>query len=64
MTEGDDALGEVSLTVRQGDRSLTSTGVAADIVEASVRAYLQAINMFAAGLGAESRSEEFSPGRL
>ena len=62
--QGDDALGEVSITVRDGERLLTSTGVAADIVEASVRAYLRAINMLAAGMGAERRPEEFAPGRL
>ena len=45
VTQGHDALGEVTLKVDFGDaRLITGKGASTDVVEASARAYLNAIN--------------------
>ena len=44
VTGGKDALGEVVVRVRVGERTYVGRGVSTDIVEASVRAYINAIN--------------------
>jgi len=44
VTDGTDALGEVHVVLRQGDLSVQGRGVSTDILEASARAYLQALN--------------------
>ena len=44
VTSGKDALGEVSVKVRVGERVYTGRGVSMDIIVASVRAYLNALN--------------------
>ncbi|HEX2864581.1 MAG TPA: 2-isopropylmalate synthase, partial [Deinococcales bacterium] len=44
LTSGRDAAAEVSVRVRVGDRAYPGTGVATDVVEASVRAWLAAVN--------------------
>ena len=44
LTEGKDALGEVVLRVRIKGEEVVGRGVATDIVEASIKAYLDAIN--------------------
>jgi 2-isopropylmalate synthase len=45
VTEGQDALGEVTLKVDFGDgRLITGKGASTDVIEASARAYLNAIN--------------------
>jgi len=41
---GEDAQGEVTITVRFGDKTAGGRGVSTDIIEASVKAYLQAVN--------------------
>lgn len=41
---GEDAQGEVTVTVQFGDKTVGGRGVSPDIIEASVRAYLQAVN--------------------
>lgn len=41
---GEDAQGEVAVTVKFGDHNLGGRGVSTDIIEASVKAYLQAVN--------------------
>jgi hypothetical protein len=46
--EGRDALGEVALRVVIGGKEFTGRAVNSDIVEASVMAYLSAINKFLA----------------
>jgi 2-isopropylmalate synthase len=46
VTGGTDALGDVTVQVQVDGERLTGRGVAADIVEASARAYLQAVNKF------------------
>ena len=49
VTGGTDALGDVTVQVEAGDTRVTGRGVATDIVEASARAYLQAVNKLARG---------------
>jgi 2-isopropylmalate synthase len=44
VTPGEDAQGEVSVRVRCGEHVYNGRGVATDIVEASVRAYMKALN--------------------
>lgn len=48
VTSGQDALGEVTLKVRGNLKSYTGRGTSTDIIEASARAYLQAINKLVA----------------
>jgi 2-isopropylmalate synthase len=44
VTQGTEAQGEARLEARYGDRSVAARGVSTDILEASARAYLSAIN--------------------
>jgi 2-isopropylmalate synthase len=44
VTGGSDALGAVAVTVEAEGRKVTGRGVATDVVEASARAYLNAVN--------------------
>jgi 2-isopropylmalate synthase len=44
VTQGKDALGEVSLKLKAKDRVVTARGSSTDIIEASVRAYINALN--------------------
>jgi 2-isopropylmalate synthase len=44
VTGGKDALGEVTLKVEVGNLKVTGRGLSTDIIEASVRAYINAIN--------------------
>ncbi len=44
VTSGRQAQGEVLLRIRKGEKSFTGRGTATDIIEASAKAYLQAIN--------------------
>ncbi len=44
VTSGREALGEVVVRIRYNDKSFSGRGVATDIIEASGKAYLQAIN--------------------
>ncbi|HZK24071.1 MAG TPA: 2-isopropylmalate synthase [Oscillospiraceae bacterium] len=44
VTEGRDALGEVSIMLEYQDKTIVGRGTSTDIIEASVRAYLNGIN--------------------
>jgi 2-isopropylmalate synthase len=44
VTGGKDAVGEVVVTVRSGDLSAVGRGASTDVVEASIQAYLHAVN--------------------
>ena len=44
MSEGDDAQGEVVVKLKLGDRLVTGRGLSIDVIEASVKAYLNGIN--------------------
>jgi 2-isopropylmalate synthase len=45
VTEGQDALGEVSVVIETGGESASGQGVAPDIIEAAARAYLRALSV-------------------
>ncbi len=44
ITGGQDAVGEVMVRVRSGSREVTGRGASTDIIEASAKAYLNAVN--------------------
>jgi 2-isopropylmalate synthase len=44
VTEGQDALGEVSVVIELDGKSASGQGVATDIIEAAARAYLRAVS--------------------
>lgn len=44
ITEGEDALGEAVVKVKSGDSFATGRGLSTDIIEASILAYLNAVN--------------------
>jgi 2-isopropylmalate synthase len=70
VTEGEDALGEVTVTIRAHDRLASGQGVATDILEASARAYVRALSNAlegaaireAEGVAAEAATERATPG--
>ena len=56
-SQGKDALGEVTMKVDFGDgQQVTGKGASTDIVEASARAYLNAVNRFLSGLSGPAPS--------
>ena len=44
VTEGNDALGEVTVRIAIDDKVCSGRGISTDIIEASIKAYLNAIN--------------------
>jgi 2-isopropylmalate synthase len=58
VTSGRQALGEALLRVRFGDKSFSGRGVSTDIVEASAKAYVNAINQLKTYTLNEPESEE------
>lgn len=52
VTSGQDALGEVNVRVQSNGRVASGRGVSTDVLEASVRAYVAAINKLLSGRGA------------
>ncbi|MFD1433499.1 2-isopropylmalate synthase [Kroppenstedtia eburnea] len=50
VTHGKDALGEVFVKLRQGDSTVQGRGVSTDVLEASARAYIHAVNRLAGRL--------------
>jgi len=53
VTAGKDALGEVTVRVAKNGKKFTGRGVSTDIIESSIRAYLDAINRMLSELGEE-----------
>jgi 2-isopropylmalate synthase len=51
VTGGQDAMGEVVVKVRSGDRLASGRGASTDVLEASVRAYVAAVNKLLSGYG-------------
>ena len=47
VTEGKDALGEVSILVRFGKDAISGRAASTDVIEASAKAYVNAINKIA-----------------
>ena len=70
VTEGEDALGEVTVMLRAHGRLASGQGVATDILEASARAYVRALSNAlegaaireAEGVTAEAATEPATPG--
>jgi 2-isopropylmalate synthase len=60
VSSGKDALGEVSVEISSGERRYHGKGVSTDIIEASARAYLKALNKVVADNG----SAPFEPRKL
>lgn len=58
VTDGQDALGEVTVQVGTEAGTALGRGVAADILEASARAYMAAINKILSGLVGDKKSQE------
>jgi len=58
ITRGKDAVGEVSIQVDFGDRSVTGKGTSTDIVEAGARAYLNCINRYLNAKAPAGRSKK------
>jgi 2-isopropylmalate synthase len=56
VTGGSDALGDVTVQVEYEGARVTGRGVATDVVEASARAYLQAVNRATASGGRGART--------
>jgi 2-isopropylmalate synthase len=56
VTGGKDALGEVAVSVRSGRRIVNGRASSTDIIEASVKAYLNAVNRLAARSARSSRA--------
>src|SRR4051794_25614725 len=61
VTGGSDALGAVAVTVEAEGRKVTGRGVATDVVEASARAYLNAVNKIVRLRGSEVREISVGP---
>jgi len=57
VTEGQDALGEVTVRVTCGEETMLGRGVSTDILEASCLAYLNAVNRILAHQAAERMQE-------
>jgi 2-isopropylmalate synthase len=60
VTEGTDALGDVTVQIELEGERFTGRGISTDIVEASARAFLNALNR-SARRGARSRAAEPTP---
>ena len=56
VTEGGEALGEVSIRARVGEIIYSGNGVSTDIVEASARAWLEVINASLANVGVKKEA--------
>jgi 2-isopropylmalate synthase len=61
VTGGSDALGSVTVTVDAEGRKVTGRGVATDVVEASARAYLNAVNKIVRLRGSQLREPSVGP---
>jgi 2-isopropylmalate synthase len=57
VTGGSDALGDVVVQLEVDGRRVTGRGVSVDVVEASARAYLAAINRALRVAGAQDATE-------
>ena len=58
LTEGTDAVGEVTVTVDIAGQKVNARGVSTDVVEASARAFLNAINKVIGGTAVARRTDK------
>ncbi|MDL2273144.1 2-isopropylmalate synthase [Oscillospiraceae bacterium OttesenSCG-928-G22] len=49
VTEGEDALGEATVRLQAEGRQMTGRGVSTDVIEASIKAYINGVNKFYSG---------------
>jgi 2-isopropylmalate synthase len=62
VSQGKDALGEVTVKVDFGDEQLvTGKGASTDVIEASARAYLNAVNRFMGSAAGKACRGEITP---
>jgi 2-isopropylmalate synthase len=61
VTEGEDALGEVTVTLRAHGRLASGQGVATDILDASARAYVRALSNALEGAAHPASPDDRSP---
>ena len=47
VTSGTEAMGEATVQLQDGDRKVTGRGASTDIIEASAKAYINALNQLA-----------------
>lgn len=57
VTEGQDALGEVTVRVQHGENAMLGRGVSTDVLEASCLAYINAVNRIIAHIESEKAQE-------
>ncbi|MGF7184354.1 2-isopropylmalate synthase [Desulfitispora alkaliphila] len=57
ITGGRDAMGEVNVTLKHHENVFTGRGISTDIMEASVKAYINALNKLAYEIGVEKQNE-------
>ena len=65
VTGGKDALGEVTVRIKDNGNLYTGRGASTDVIEASAKAYLQAINKMLhdrATIGREARTGNLDAG--
>ena len=55
VTEGKEALGEATVRIRDGERTCVGRGLSTDVIEASAKAYINAINRMASLAGRQTR---------
>ena len=58
VDEGSDAVGDVSVTVEVNGEKVVARGVSADVVEASARAFLNAVNKVVGGTAVPHRTDK------
>ena len=63
ITGGSQAMGEVTVRVSDGDLKTTGRGTSTDIIEASARAYVDAINRLELRRGRQVRLDQKAPDR-
>ena len=57
ITGGKEALGEASVRIKNDKRKFTGRGISTDIIEASAKAYVDAINRMVAAEGKEEEEK-------
>jgi 2-isopropylmalate synthase len=58
VDEGSDAVGDVSVTVEVAGQKVVARGVSADVVEASARAFVNAVNKAVGGTAVPHRTDK------
>ena len=60
VTSGRQAMGEVIVRIRENENSFTGRGISTDVIEASAKAYLQALNHYQTYLKNKSNNDLFN----